>query len=125
MEWSLRSYRDSSRKLALQWCSPYIPFLDTLLWKYNIEDHQFLMDKSIFNILRGMENETLKGAWGKSYLLEETNNKDNTNKRKQSLRETNSLFANYLTRGTGLFERYNNTFNDFVIMENDFYYKIE
>ena len=94
-------------------------FLDTLLWKYNIEDHQFLMDKSIFNILRGMENETLKGAWGKSYLLEETNNEDNTNKRKQSLRETNSLFANYLTRGTGLFER--STFNDFVIMENDFY----
>ena len=23
-------------------------FLDTLLWKYNIEDHQFLMDKKIF-----------------------------------------------------------------------------
>ena len=74
-------------------------FLDSLLWKYNTEDHAFLMDKNVFNILRGMENETLKGAWGKSFLSGESNMKDNynINKKKKALREArlygNSLFG--------------------------------
>ena len=75
-------------------------FLDSLIWKYNIEDHQFLMDKNVFNILRGMENETLKGAWGKSYLTEETNLKDNynTNKAMKNIKENNLLYEGRYVR---------------------------
>ena len=64
-------------------------FLDTLIWKYNIDDHQFLMDKNVFNILKGMENDTIKGAWGKSYLSEEINMKENfnINKAMKSMKE--------------------------------------
>ena len=79
-------------------------FLDTLIWKYNIEDHQFLMDKNVFNILKGMENETIKVAWGKSYLSENSFIKENYNanntiktlRAQPSLFETqNSLFYRY------------------------------
>ena len=63
-------------------------FLDTLIWKYNIEDHQFLMDKNVFNILKGMENDTIKVAWGKSYLSENAFSKENNNnKANRDMRE--------------------------------------
>ena len=63
-------------------------FLDTLIWKYNIEDHQFLMDKNVFNILKGMENNTIKVAWGKSYLSENAFSKENNNnKANRDMRE--------------------------------------
>ena len=79
------------------------------------------MDKNIFNILRGMENETLKGAWGKSYLLEEGNIKDNyntNNKKVQSSREGSSIFANY-SRGYRFFGL--NEPSSYIIMENEVY----
>ena len=88
-------------------------FLDSLIWKYNIEDHQFLMDKNVFNILRGMENDTLKGAWGKSYLSEETNLKDNynTNKAMKNIKEEMITYE-------GRYQRYNlETVFDNVLMQ--------
>ena len=49
-------------------------FLDTLIWKYDIQDHEFLIQKNVFSILSGMQNDTIKSAWGKSYLQLESNN---------------------------------------------------
>ena len=71
-------------------------FLDTLIWKYNIEDHQFLMDKNVFNIIKGMQNETIRVAWGKSFLSETGPSKENynTNKGLKSGIDETSLFRN-------------------------------
>ena len=64
-------------------------FLDTLIWKYSTDDHQFLIEKSMFNILWGLENETIKNAWGKSYLLPQSD----TKKKERSLDNQKHLFS--------------------------------
>ena len=44
-------------------------FLDSLIWKFGANDHEFLVEKGLFNILYGRENETIKNAWGKEDCL--------------------------------------------------------
>jgi len=44
-------------------------FLDSLIWKFGANDHEFLVEKGLFNIIYGRENETIKNAWGKEDSL--------------------------------------------------------
>ena len=40
-------------------------FVDALMWKFSANDHEFLVDQSIFMILWGQFNEQIKLTWGK------------------------------------------------------------
>ena len=74
-------------------------FLDTLIWKYDIQDHEFLIQKNVFSILSGMQNDTIKSAWGKSYLqLESNNTKDNLNLNKQTRSSIDDLYNQRIIR---------------------------
>ena len=74
-------------------------FLDSLIWRYGANDHEFLVDKGLFNIIWGLENETIKSAWGKSVKMitkSEVNDKNSNNRKNEKIQSKRELPSDIL-----------------------------
>ena len=91
-------------------------FLDSLIWRYGANDHEFLVEKGLFNIIWGLENETIKSAWGKNIrMITKTENNEKTNNKKDKIQSKRELSSDILE----IFEILSSICLNRVINDND------